>query len=159
MAVTLLQSLVIHNVQLHHYHIAISERDWLTLCGSLTWACIVPEQMTLMQASSCYFLGTLYGAFQRRRHRRQLVIRRRIDWVSVEIDKCRVATVFIAIIWRYCTLSTSELDREIPCRAGSLSDSNFITRMTYSDCYWLSIMNLLLLLLLLPLSIILMYFI
>jgi len=33
-------------------------------------------------------------------------------------------------------------NRETPCRAGSLSDSNFITRMIYSDCYWLSIMNL-----------------
>ena len=26
-------------------------------------------------------------------------------------------------------------NREIPCRAGSLFDSNFITRMLYSDCY------------------------
>ena len=111
--------------------------DW-RCAAAWRWACIVPEQMTLMQASSCYFLGTLYGAFQRRRHRRQLVIRRRTDckqyWVSVGIDKCWVATVFIAIIWRYWTLSTSELDREIPCRAGSLSHSNFITRILYSDC-------------------------
>ena len=32
-------------------------------------------------------------------------------------------------------LRTRAHNREIPCRAGSLSDSNFITRMMYSDCY------------------------
>jgi len=32
-------------------------------------------------------------------------------------------------------LRTRAHNREIPCRAGSLSDSNFITRMVYSDCY------------------------
>jgi len=38
-------------------------------------------------------------------------------------------------------------NREIPCRAGSLSDSNFITRMIYNDCYWFTFLYLLLLLL------------
>jgi len=37
-------------------------------------------------------------------------------------------------------------NREIPCWAGSLSDSNFITRMTYNDCYWVTFFYLLLLL-------------
>ena len=32
-------------------------------------------------------------------------------------------------------LRTRAHNREIPCRAGSLSDSNFITRMMYTDCY------------------------
>jgi len=32
-------------------------------------------------------------------------------------------------------LRTRAHDSEIPCRAGSLSDSKFITRMIYSDCY------------------------
>ena len=32
-------------------------------------------------------------------------------------------------------LRTRAHNREISCRAGSLSDSNFITRMMYSDCF------------------------
>ena len=53
----------------------------------------------------------------------------------------------ITVASQNCELRARAHNKEIPCRAATLSDSNFITRMIYNDCYWFTFLYLLLLLL------------